>query len=92
MSLDDVPVVGQLLVTVGALADVFLQGGEFVIGLLAFALTHVGMLLPIIRYADGLAAVVPFLSSATLGILSNAAIGALLLLNVARVVDSYREQ
>lgn len=92
MSLDDVPVIGNVLVTVGALADVFLQGGEFVFGLLAFALTNVGMLLPLLRYSETLATLVPFVDAATFGLLRNSAIGALLLLNGARIVTSYQQR
>ncbi len=90
MKLEDVPIVGKFVVLLGSIGDLAFHSGAFVFEALWFITSHVDMVYPLLRTLESLANRVPWLPAGLFDDLLTAALIAILLIEVGKLVTSYR--
>lgn len=91
MSLDDLPVVGQLLAVGTALLDLFANGGELVLALFTFLLGHMGLLFPFVTTLDKLAPRIGWVPPGVLDQVVTVVLVAMLATYLFRLVSNFRD-
>lgn len=87
--LSDVPLVGQALAVLGSGLDLMLNGGEIVLGLITWIVTHAASILPVLSVLNRLGERIPTLPTVP-GWVISLALAALLTTYTLRLIASQK--